>query len=241
MLYVVATPIGNVDDITLRAIKNLFSVDFIASENPSKTKLFLIELQKRYPNLTENKKIPPFIHINEYLEEFKIPEIISYLKDNKTVSLVSEAGTPQISDPGLKIVQVVAKLGIPISPIPGVSSLTSALSISHFPTNTVIFIGFLPKKKAKKEKKLKQLKHSIASLVESKFYPTIVLFESPHRLIDSLNYLLEVFGDIEIVCLREATKKFEEIIRCTIQELIDKYAKIGPKGEYTLILFIQRE
>jgi len=215
-LYLVATPIGNLKDITLRAINILSSVDVIACEDTRKTGLLLKKLE-----IGNN---PQLLSYYEENEAGRIPQIISFLKSGKNVALVSNAGTPTISDPGFKLVRECIKEGIDMESIPGASALLSALVVSGLPTNNFIFLGFLPKKEGKRKKILESLKEDT----------TIILYISPYRLIKRLEELKSLFGNIEVVVCRELTKIYEEVKRNKISDLLSYFGEKKIKGEITL-------
>jgi len=221
ILYLVATPIGNMEDITLRAIEVLSHVDIIACEDTRKTGLLLQKL--------EIKNKPQLIPYYEENEQGRIPQIINFLKENKNVALVSNAGTPTLSDPGYKLVREAIKECIKIEAIPGPSAILNALVVSGLPTDKFLFLGFLPKKQSKR---IKILKNYTLNPIPC----TLIIFESPFRLLKTLQELKEIFNDIEIVICRELTKVFEEIRREKISESIAHFEKTKPKGEYTLLL-----
>lgn len=227
MLYIVATPIGNLQDVTIRAITTLFSVKCILAEEPSKTSIFLTAIQERFPSLTNGLTKPKILSFNEFEEENAIPKAISLLSEGD-VALVSAAGTPLISDPGFKLVREAVKRGIEVISIPGSSSVIAALSISGLPTNKFIFLGFLSKSTVKRQNSLKEIK---ALYVHGE---TIVIFESPHRIIEMLEDAMSVFGNISIVVAKELTKIHEEVIRGTVSEVTQKLAN-DIKGEYIVM------
>jgi len=215
-LYLISTPIGNLKDITLRAIEVLSSVDIIACEDTRKTGLLLQKLK------IVNK--PQLLSYYEENEQGRIPQIINFLKEGKNVALVSNAGTPTISDPGYKLVRECLNQGIQVESIPGASSILAALTVSGLPTDRFLFLGFLPKKEGKR-------KTTLASLPKK---TTIIFFESPFRLLKTLNELKNLLGDIDIVICRELTKVFEEIRREKISNSIKHFEQTKPKGEFTL-------
>ena len=219
-LYLVSTPIGNMEDITLRAIKILSSVETIACEDTRKTGLLLVRHQ-----IVKRANLLSFYEENE---NFRLPQIISLLKEGKDVALVTNAGTPLLSDPGFTLVREAVCQGIKIVAIPGPSALLAALVTTGFPTDKFLFLGFLPKKPGKQEKVFKQIK-AFEQL-------TIILYESPYRLIKTLSLLKTALGDVEGVVCRELTKVHEEMTRGTISELIDTFQKRKIKGEITLVL-----
>ncbi len=215
-LYVVATPIGNLEDITLRAIEVLKSVDIIAAEDTRHTKI----LTTRYGINT------PLTSYFQYNQIKKTDFLIDLLKKGKNIALVSDAGTPGISDPGFTVIRKALEEGIAIMAIPGPSAFLTALSISGLPTDKFIFEGFLSSKTARRQKQL-------AGFKEEK--RTVIIYESPHRLLKTLNDIFEVIGDINIVCAREITKKFEEIRREKVSESIGHFSNTKILGEFIII------
>lgn len=216
-LYVVSTPIGNLKDITLRAIEVLKSADLIAAEDTRHTRI----LTGRYDIKT---------HLTSYFEHNKITKgeyIIGMLKEGKNIALVSDAGTPGISDPGAHIIKQAIENDIKVEQIPGPSALIAGLVSSGMPTDKFIFEGFLPNKSGARKNRLREF------LDEKR---TIVFYESPHRLTKTLADILEVFGDIKVACLRELTKKFEEIRRQKVSELISHFTQTKPLGEFVICL-----
>src|SRR3989338_2607283 len=190
-LYIAATPIGNLEDITLRALRILKEVDLILAEDTRRTMKLLSHYSIR-------NRIDSF---NEFNKRRKTPYIISLLKQNKEIAVVSDSGTPGISDPGFYLVRECIKNGIKVIPIPGASSVISALVVSGLPTDRFSFFGFIPKKESQKRKFLEKI---------SGMDGTIVLFESPHRLIKTLKAMSETAPNFSMVLAREMTKKFEE-------------------------------
>jgi len=222
-LYIVATPIGNLEDISLRALRILKEVDLILCEDTRVTKKLLDRYQIKKPLLS--------YHQHSRLK--KVDYIISLLKEGKNLALVSDSGTPGVSDPGNKLVkEIVDKLGdkVKIVPIPGPSALTCAASVSGFPMDKFLFLGFLPKKRKRKE--------ILKEILESK-YP-VIFYESPYRIIKTLNelYLEAKTYNLEpkIIVCRELTKKFETIYRGKIDEVIEKIEKNPVKGEFVVIV-----
>jgi len=224
ILYIVATPIGNLQDITLRAIEVLKTVDAIACEDTRKTGLLLNKI------LPINK--PRLISYYEQNELRRIPEIINALKNGLNVALVSDAGTPTISDPGFKLVRETIREGIKVESIPGPSSVISALVSSGLPTDKFLFLGYLPKKEGKRKKLLNEFQ---CFKTLKQIHPTIIFFESPYRLLKTLGNIKEVFGDIDIVICRELTKIYEEIRREKISNSIEHFTNTNPKGEFVLL------
>lgn len=233
-LYIVATPIGNLQDITIRAGKTLLTVPVIATESASKAGILLNFLENHF----KEKRSPDqkIISITQEEEAEKLGLIIREL-EKSDVALVSEAGTPLISDPGFKLVREAIKQNVEIIPIPGASAPISALSASGLPTDKFLFVGYLPKQEMKKEKQLQNLKRILS--LDEKFSPTVILFESPYRLIRSLNSIKKVFGNIEIVLARELTKIHEEFKRQRAEEMIKDLESKPIKGEITLLFSLK--
>ena len=217
ILYIVSTPIGNLDDITLRALKTLRHVDLIAAEDTRRTRKLLSHFDIH----------TPLVSYFEHNELKKLDKLLSHMKRGKEIALVSDAGTPGISDPGYRLVQQAIESGIPVIPIPGPSAVIAAMSISGLPTDSFTFAGFLPKKGGKRRKLLEKL---------GDLDGTSILYESPHRLMRTLEDLLEVCGDRQIVITRELTKAFEETTRGTIREVINTLEGRRIKGEVTIVL-----
>lgn len=220
-LYVVATPIGNLQDISLRALDVLQSVDTIVCEDTRVTSILL--------NRYEIKK--PLIAINEYNEDQVVYSILGKL-EKENIALVSDAGTPLISDPGFKLVSSAKKRGINIVPIPGATALIAALCVSALPTDKFTFLGFLPKTPSKAEGLLELTKG---------LETTVVIYESPHRILQTLKIIKNVFGDIEVTLARELTKKFEEVKSQKISQHLLDYLSKNPKGEFVMLLSTKKE
>jgi 16S rRNA (cytidine1402-2'-O)-methyltransferase len=215
-LFLVATPIGNLEDITYRAINVLNSVDLIAAEDTRKTKILLDHYQV-------NK---PMMSYYSYNEKARAPQLIEKLLSGQAIALVSDAGTPGISDPAFHIVQQAIEHGISIIPIPGPTALISALIVSGLPTDRFVFEGFLPLKKGRKTK-----------FESMKLEPrTIILYESPHRILKTLNEIYQYLGNRNVVVARELTKKFEEIVRGSIPSVLSELQKKEPRGEYVVVI-----
>lgn len=214
-LYLVATPIGNLEDITVRAIKILKEVDLIAAEDTRHTLKLL--------NYLEIKK--PLISYYKQTEKIKSEILINKLLDGKNIAVVSDAGTPGISDPGEEIVKHAIENNIEVIPIPGACAAINALIASGLDTNEFYFIGFLPVNKKEKKEKLEKIK---------KINSTLILYEAPHKLINTLENIKEVLGDRKIVLARELTKIHEEFIRGNISKILEKNIEV--KGEFVIII-----
>jgi len=214
-LYLVATPIGNLDDITLRALKVLKEVDVIAAEDTRHTLGLL--------NHFEIKK--PLISYYKEIEKEKSNSIIELLEEGKNVAVVSDAGTPGISDPGEEIVKKCIEKGIDIVPIPGACAFVNALIASGFSTREFIFVGFLSTNRKEKVEKLEELK------LEKR---TIILYEAPHKLKNTLETIKEVLGNRKIVLARELTKVYEEFIRKTVDEVLENIDEY--RGEFVILI-----
>jgi 16S rRNA (cytidine1402-2'-O)-methyltransferase len=216
MLYIVSTPIGNLKDITLRAIETLKSVDLIAAEDTRHTKILLdaYQIQKPLTSFFEHNQIK------------KAEHLISLLKMGKNIALVTDAGTPGISDPGYVMVRQAKENNIPITVIPGVSACITALTASGLESHRFAFEGFLPPKSGARRNKLIALKGQEA---------TLIFYESPHRLLKTLKDMQDVWDDPVIVVARELTKKFEEIRKDKTSLLIEHFTLHAPKGEFVLL------
>ena len=216
-LYVVSTPIGNLEDITLRALRILKEVDLIAAEDTRRTGLLL-------KHFGIEKPLTSYFEGNELKKrEF----ILSRLTEGSNVSLVSDAGTPGISDPGFRLIRLAIENEIPVVPIPGPSAVITALSIAGLPTDAFFFKGFLPHK-AKKRRDL------LSELVDVR--ETLVFYESPHRISETLQDILDRMGDREMVLARELTKVYEEVLRGRVSEIQQQIGSRKLKGEITLVV-----
>ncbi len=222
ILYIVATPIGNLQDITLRAIEVLKTVPAIACEDTRRTGMLLKSIEVTHK--------PLLMSYYEQNEARRIPEIITFLKNGQNLALISDAGTPTISDPGFKLVRECVREKIKVESIPGPSSLISALVASGLPTDKFMFVGYPPKKPGNRNKYFL----SILSAVDA-IKATVIMFEAPHRIIKTLEELKEVFGDIDIVICRELTKVHEEIRHEKISKSLEHFEKVDPKGEFVIL------
>ena len=216
-LYIVATPIGNLEDITLRAIRTLKEVDIIAAEDTRHTQTLL-----RHFSINT-----PLTSYHEHNERAKTGQLVARLERDESVALVSDAGTPGISDPGYRLVLEAIRRGIRVVPIPGPSALIAALSASGLSTAGFNFRGFLPARKRERRSKLQELRLERYS---------IVVYETPHRLKESLDDIREIFGDRRMVMGREITKLHEEFLRGRISEVIAEVSRREIRGEVTLII-----
>ena len=216
-LYVVATPIGNLEDVTLRALRVLKEVGLIACEDTRRTRTLLSHFGIHVP-------------VTSYFEHNKLtkgPAILRALSEGKSVALVTDAGTPGISDPGFLLVQAARAAGVPVVPVPGPSAVIAALSAAGVPADRFVFEGFLPVKPGRRLHRLEALRD---------LEMTVVCYESPHRILASLEAIAQVYGDREIVAAREMTKQFEEIVRGTARQLAERFAAGRVRGEFTLII-----
>jgi len=218
MLYIVSTPIGNLKDITLRALEVLKNVDLIVCEDTRHTKILL-----EYYGVKK-----PTISYHSYSRKKRLDEIIQKLKEGQDIALVSDAGTPGISDPGYLLIKEAVSRGIPFTAIPGPTAFLTALTLSGVNASRFIYRGFLSPKQARRRKQLEEVK----ALSD---YP-VVIYESAHRLLKLLDDIKEVLGRRQIVCVREATKKFEEVIRGGADEVSEHFARKPPKGEFVVIV-----
>jgi len=213
-LYVVATPIGNLEDISLRALRILREVELIAAEDTRKTKRLL----DTYDIKT------PMTSYHEHSKWAKLEYILNFLED-ADVALVSSAGMPGMSDPGYELILGASQRDIPVVPIPGPSVVTTALVVSGLPTDKFIYLGFLPRRSSAR-------RHLLESVTDSD--GTIIILESPHRLLAALNDILIVLGDRKIAVCRELTKVHEEVFRGSISQAIGHFNE--PRGEFTLVI-----
>jgi 16S rRNA (cytidine1402-2'-O)-methyltransferase len=217
ILYLCGTPIGNLEDITLRALRILKEVDYIAAEDTRHTLKLL--------NHFEITK--PLISYHEHNRREKGPEIIAMVQQGQKVALVSDAGMPGISDPGADLVILAQEADIPITIVPGPSAALSALVLSGLSTERFAFEGFLPRENKERSERIQMLRQEER---------TIILYEAPHRLVSSLNDLLEGLGSRRISIVRELTKVYEEVLPMTLEDAVEYYKERTPKGEFVLVL-----
>jgi 16S rRNA (cytidine1402-2'-O)-methyltransferase len=215
-LYLVATPIGNLSDITIRALETLAAADILACEDTRVTRVLLDRYGIR-------QRSTPY---HEHNAEEAGPRLIAALVEGKSVALASDAGTPLVSDPGYRLVERALAAGVKVVPIPGASAVLAALTVSGLPSDAFLFAGFLPAKTGQRRSRLEELRAAPA---------TLIFFESPHRLADTLAEMVNVFGgERRAVMARELTKAFEEVRRGTLAELASQYAEATPKGEIVI-------
>jgi 16S rRNA (cytidine1402-2'-O)-methyltransferase len=217
VLFVVATPIGNLEDISLRALRILREADLIAAEDTRRTRLLLA----RYDIST------PVISYFEHNKLRRGPELVARLRTGARLAVVTDAGTPGISDPGFHLVRLAREAGVPVVPIPGPSAVVTALSAAGIPGDRFVFEGFLPVKRGRRLARLRELQA---------LGRPVVLYESPHRVAATLEAIDEVFGPVEVVVARELTKQFEEFRRGTPAELRAALPAAGVRGEITLVV-----
>ncbi len=219
ILYVVATPLGNLKDITSRALETLQKVDLIAAEDTRTTLKLLNHFGLKGPKL---------ISYHEHNERERVPALINALKEGKSIALVSEAGTPALSDPGALLVREAHKENLPVVPIPGPSALSCALSVSGFSLKDgFVFLGFLPAKVTKRRALFYEM------IAEKR---PLVFFEAPHRLEASLKDALDILGDREVFLAREMTKRHEEYLLTRLSSLCQRFSQEKPRGEFTIVL-----
>ena len=217
ILYICGTPIGNLEDITLRALKILKKVKLIAAEDTRHTKKLLNHFQI-------NTKVSSYYEYNKFK---KAPHLVEILKNGQDIALVSDAGMPGISDPGYVLVNLALKNNIKIIPVPGVSALITALVVSGLPTDKFVFEGFLPRKIKERKRYFKSIENEER---------TIIFYETPHRLKRALKDMLEIWGERKIVIARELTKMYEEVIRGKLSQVLTEISTKEMKGEITLIV-----
>ena len=218
MLYIVATPIGNLEDISKRARRVLSEVDYICAEDTRKAGLLLKKL-----NLPKK----PYISFYEYNEEKRVEEIVRRLKKGESLALISNAGTPCISDPGYKLISRCRQENISVTSVPGACSVVNALVISGLPTDSFFFSGFLPRKSAQRRRKLAEIKG---------MKTTFVFMESPHRISKLLTDVCELLGNKRTALVREMTKIHEEVLAGKIRNIIEQLKSKKIKGEITIII-----
>ena len=217
VLYIVATPIGNLEDITLRALRVLKEVDLIAAEDTRHTRILLSHYDIR----------TPLTSYHEHNERTKAQPLVERLLGGENIALVSDAGTPAISDPGYRLVVDAIHAGIRVIPLPGAAALAAALSAGGLPTDRFAFEGFLPAKKHERRARLQELKNDAR---------TLVFYEAPHRLNESLQDMQQIIGERQIAIGRELSKVHEEFLRGTVSEVMARLADREVKGEITIVV-----
>jgi 16S rRNA (cytidine1402-2'-O)-methyltransferase len=216
-LYVVATPIGNLEDITLRALRVLKEADAIAAEDTRVTMRLLAryDIRKR------------LISIHEHSEQGKISEVIGLLKAGESIATVTDAGTPGLSDPGAALVRAAREQGLPVVAVPGPSALAAALSLSGISGDAFHFEGFLPSRPSKRRRRLKELRSTDVP---------VVFYEGPHRVVELMVDLRSLWGNLRAVVARELTKVHEEVVEGSLSDLTARFLSSPPRGEFTIIL-----
>jgi len=232
ILYIVPTPIGNLQDITIRAIEILFSVPYIACEDTRKTGQLLNLLKEKYAIVQSKENAAQLLPYYDQVEKERIPAVITILQNDFDIALVSDAGTPLISDPGFKLVRACHDAGIQVVSLPGASSVIVALTSSGLPTDKFSFLGYPPQKSGHRKMFYEDIKKS-----SEVFSTTYILFEAPHKIKVTLDEMQETLGDIEIVLCRELTKMHEEIWRGTIEEAKKKFDKTA-RGEFVILFHL---
>jgi 16S rRNA (cytidine1402-2'-O)-methyltransferase len=216
-LFVVGTPIGNLEDITLRAIRTLKEVDVIACEDTRRT----LQLLKHYAIPTRT------ISYHQHNEMTRAPELVIQMEQGSSIALVTDAGMPVISDPGFRLIHLAIRHNIPVIPVPGASAFVAALAAAGMPVDKFRFLGFLPSKKGARRKYLEGLQDSTK---------TLVFYEAPHRVVEMLKDVREILGDRAVVVAREVTKVHEEFLRGTASEVLERLKKKPVKGEITVLV-----
>ena len=215
-LFLVATPVGNLGDITLRALDTLKAVDVIACEDTRHTGKLLAHYGIG----------KPMVSLHDHNERARTPELVKRLQAGESIALVSDGDTPLVSDPGWLLVHEAIKAGVTVTWVPGAAALVGGLVLSGLPAERFVFEGFLPVKPGARRKRLEALVNDER---------TVVLYESPHRLLKTLDAIREVFGDIRVVCARELTKLFEEVRREPVSTMLDHFTAHAPKGEFVVV------
>ncbi|MDE2817711.1 MAG: 16S rRNA (cytidine(1402)-2'-O)-methyltransferase [Chloroflexota bacterium] len=217
LLYVVATPIGNLEDITLRAVRVLREVDVIAAEDTRHTRKLLAHLDIH----------TPLTSFHAHSGTARMERILRTLEEGKSVALVTDAGTPGIADPGQPLIAAAVEKGIPVVPMPGPTAVATAVSVAGFPGSMFCFLGFLPGRPSRR----KRLLESVAELPFA-----LVIYASPYRLLEDLETCRACLGNRDIVVARELTKVHEEVLRGTTAEMLEHFEKVQPRGEFTLVV-----
>lgn len=216
-LYLCATPIGNLEDITFRVLRTLKEVDLIAAEDTRNS----IKLLNHFEIKT------PMTSYHEFNKIEKAYQLVEKLKEGKNIALITDAGTPGISDPGEDIVRICYEQGVPVTSLPGAAACITALTMSGRPTRRFAFEAFLPKEKKERQAVLEELKNETR---------TIIIYEAPHHLLKTVTELMDVLGDRELTLCRELTKKHEEKLQTTFSQVLLHYSTKEPRGEYVLVI-----
>ena len=216
-LFVVGTPIGNLEDITLRAIRTLKEVDLIACEDTRRTQKLLNVYKIQTPSIS----------YHEHNEMTRAPELVIRMEEGSNIALVTDAGMPVVSDPGFRLVHLAVRHGIRVVPVPGASAFVAALAASGMPVDKFRFLGFLPSKKGERRKALEELRDATK---------TLLFYEAPHRMVDMLKDVRDILGEREIVLAREVTKVHEEFVRGNVSSTLEYLKKRPIKGEITLLV-----
>jgi 16S rRNA (cytidine1402-2'-O)-methyltransferase len=216
-LYLVGSPIGNLEDVTLRALRVLGEVDLIVAEDTRVARKLL----------ARHGITAKVLSYHEHSRKRRLDEILEKLRSGSDVAAVSDAGMPGISDPGARLVQSCVEAGIPVAVAPGPTALACALAVSGMRAQEFLFLGFLPARRGERRRRLQgALAHE----------GPIVCYEAPHRVRESLADMQDVLGDRRAVCARELTKRFEEVLRGTLSELVERFAEVEPRGEFTVVV-----
>lgn len=219
-LYIVATPIGNLEDMTFRAVKTLGEVDLILAEDTRVSKKLLTHFAITTPVCT----------YHDFNKEKMTPLLVERLKKGETMALISDAGTPGIADPAFNLVRAAIKEQIAVVPIPGASALISALVCSGLPTDRFVFENFLPHKSSQRRRLFESLKTE---------HRTVIFYETPHRIVKVLEEMKEILGDIQVVIARELTKLYEQFLRGSAKELLEHFKTTSPRGEMVVLFNIR--
>jgi 16S rRNA (cytidine1402-2'-O)-methyltransferase len=228
-LFVIPTPIGNLADITVRSISTLFNVDILLCEDTRRTGQLLQQLRERYSSFIKADKKVEYMSYYDEIEDKRIPEIVALLQQGKHIGIVSDNGTPAISDPGFRLIRACRERNIAVTVLPGPNAAVTALVSSGLPTNSFYFSGFLPDTKTFREKKLIYIKEHMQST-------TIIWYCAPHKLKQTLDSIIAIFGkQQEIVIVKELTKIYEKVWKGNVKESLDYI--VNQKGEFILLLY----
>ncbi|MBD8500662.1 16S rRNA (cytidine(1402)-2'-O)-methyltransferase [Paenibacillus arenosi] len=217
-LYLVATPIGNLEDMTYRAVRMLQEADLIAAEDTRETRKLLSHFD------IQGKTLYSY---HEHNKDASGPELVRLMQEGRKLALVSDAGLPAISDPGADLVRLAIEAGLPVVPIPGANAALSALIASGLPTDRFTFVGFLPRDKKRQEEILQSVQRDTS---------TLLFYESPHRIVKTLERMIEQLGDREVVVARELTKRYEQFVRGTISSCLRQFEEVAPIGECCIVV-----